>query len=166
MLCPGDSSTPTSGPFRNEHAVGFPHVRQTSDRPDCDTGQQWAAHLCFRRSHPQAFHIMPGPCPETDWRLTSSPSWYDQPGTEGDPPFLGQIHHSGPADPGSEIRSMPNKTDPAYHGLSNLDRRLLTHTVPRREAGYRRSRTIVRLLPPSIRASSTAPRQATTARLD
>ncbi|PIK54594.1 putative receptor-type tyrosine-protein phosphatase kappa [Apostichopus japonicus] len=31
---------------------------------------------------------------------------------------------------------MPNETDSAYHGLSNLDRRLLTHTVPRREAGF------------------------------
>ncbi|PIK58188.1 hypothetical protein BSL78_04912 [Apostichopus japonicus] len=46
---------------------------------------------------------------------------------------------------------MPNETDSAYHGLSNLDRRLLTHTVPRREAGFRRSKTFVRLLPPSIR---------------
>ncbi|PIK39563.1 hypothetical protein BSL78_23596 [Apostichopus japonicus] len=36
----------------------------------------------------------------------------------------------------TEIRSMPNETDSAYHGLSNLDRRLLTHTVPRREAGF------------------------------
>ncbi|PIK34866.1 hypothetical protein BSL78_28308 [Apostichopus japonicus] len=161
---------------------------------------------CSRLSHPQAFHIEPGPCRETDWRLHLPPSWHDQSGTEGDLPLRGQICHSGPADPGSgkilqlltdtpailpdtphllsqrrgtlahpdskglqlvawklaglpsdrnnfhrqrennrsdlrfpptEIRSMRKETDSAYHDLSNLDRRLLTHTVPRRKAGFR-----------------------------
>ncbi|PIK34860.1 hypothetical protein BSL78_28316 [Apostichopus japonicus] len=60
---------------------------------------------------------------------------------------------------------MPNETDSAYHGLSNLDRRLLTHTA-KKGAGFRRSKTIVRLLPPSIRGFPYGSTPGNTARLD